>query len=109
MKINYNHFGNWQTYARISRIEIDPDFVKVLTDDKGQKKRISGRILVDVKMYPSEEAFKQFGNKGGLLLPRFENIPIEGMNFDFCNSEISNLANVLETIICERMNKAANG
>jgi hypothetical protein len=105
MQINYDHNGNIQTYARISRIEIDPDFVKTITDDKGNKKKIIGRILVDVKLYPSEEACKKYGIEGGLLLSRFENIPIEGMSFDFCKDEILLLEGTLNGIIGQNFGK----
>ncbi|MGE5822377.1 MAG: hypothetical protein ACM31M_07330 [Nitrososphaerota archaeon] len=97
MKINKNYKGIQLSYARISRIDIDNDFIKTITDNKGNKTTITGRILVNIKLYPSEESYKKYGNQSPV--PTLEDIPIEGNNFIMCNQEIRIIEKVIEAIL----------
>ena len=95
MKISYNHLGNILTFARIAQITIDNDFEKTTTDNKGIQTITKGHILIDIKLYPSEDAWKQYGNHTHII----ENIPIEGANFVMCTQEINQIEKVIESFI----------
>jgi uncharacterized protein YifN (PemK superfamily) len=102
MKINYKHFEDTLTFARISEIKIDTDFSKEMIDNQENKTAINGRILLTVKLYTNEDGHKIYNHHKHII----EDMPIEGVNFYFCKNEIAQLENVLNAIISERLNKA---
>lgn len=97
MEILKNYKGIQLTYARISEIKIDKDFQKTTKGNDGIETTTTGRILVNVKLYPSEESYKQYGSQSPV--PTLEDIPLEGNNFEMCKQEIWQLEKVIEALL----------